>query len=94
MVDEIEPKSPLASRRIWGCTVLALEIADLATGDPLSLNGAVKLALWSCGSGLLIWGWLARQRKLVWGAPLFPEDQEPGIVAAIWQLLINRGNIL
>lgn len=64
--DFSETKNPLKSRRFWGFTILTLEIADLITGDPLSLNGGIKILLWLSGSGLVIWGALDAKQKLTW----------------------------
>ena len=62
-----EGKNPLKARRFWGFVILSLEIADLATGDPLSLNGSIKVVLWFLtGSGLMIWGALAAKERLTW----------------------------
>ena len=59
-------KNPLKARRFWGFLILTLEIGDLMTGDPLSLNGAFKIALWLSGSGLIVWGALAAKQRLTW----------------------------
>lgn len=42
---------------MWGLFILAaFELADIATGDPFSLNGAIKMVLWASGTGLVLWG--------------------------------------
>lgn len=62
-----EGKNPLKSKRFWGFIIVSLEIADLITGNPLSLNGFVKISLWILGSGLMIWGEITAEHRLNFG---------------------------
>lgn len=52
----IDRKNVLRSKRFWGFAIVALEIAEILTGDPLSLNGYLKWILFLSGSGLWLWG--------------------------------------
>ena len=64
------PKNPLKSRRFWGFVVVALEIAEILSGDPLSLNGYIKWILFASGSGLWLWGELMAVQPIgfkIWG---------------------------
>ena len=63
---EDEGKNPLKAKRFWGFLILFLELGVLVTGDPLSVNGAFKIALWLSGSGLIVWGALSAKQRLTW----------------------------
>lgn len=69
--NKAEGKNPIASWTIWGGVVLsALNIADILTGDPWSLNGAVKWAGLVLGAVLVFAGRSRAERRLRW-AKLF-----------------------
>ena len=53
---ETTRKNPLKSKRFWGFFFVAMDVLEILTGDPLSLNGAVKWILFCSGSGLWLWG--------------------------------------
>lgn len=64
-----EGKNPLRSRTIWGVMILsALNVADILTGDPWSVNGGVKWATLLIGALLGLIGRWQADKKLNWSA--------------------------
>ena len=57
-------KNVLMSKRFWGFVIVALEIVEILSGDPFSLNGYVKWILFCSGSGLWLWGELVATMPL------------------------------
>lgn len=59
-------KNPLRSRTIWGAALLSgLNIADILTGDPWSVNGAVKWSTLLLGAALAFVGRWQAETKLI-----------------------------